>query len=62
MTTSKPRENVQLNEFSKVLNWFLKANLTVNASLTAQLTFICSKSPIETLEEGVTYVQSKNFF
>ena len=29
-----------------------------NATSICQLTFICSKSTIETLEEGVKYVQS----
>ena len=45
--------------FAKLLKItsFSKIVLTAQSSLTARLTFTCSKSPIGTLEIGLKYVQ-----
>ena len=37
---------------------FTKGRETVNYKTITQLTFTCSESTIETLEKGMTYVQS----
>ena len=41
-----------------IFQWFLETFIERCRSSATQLTFICSKSTIGTLEKGVKYVQS----